>query len=43
MTTESTTAADYLNRKLAFLKELKSPTQAQQLLILLAEKPDRTA
>ena len=43
MTTESTTAADYLNRKLAFLKELKSPTQAQQLLILLAEKPDRPA
>ena len=43
MTAESTTAVDYLNRKLAYLKGLKAPTQAQQLLILLAEKPDRTA
>ena len=43
MTTESTTAADYLNHKLAYLKGLKAPTQAQQLLILLAEKPDRNA
>jgi hypothetical protein len=43
MTAESTTADDYLDRKLAHLKGLKSPTQAQQLLILLAEKPDRTA
>lgn len=43
MTAESTTASDYLNRKLAYLKGLKAPTQAQQLLILLAEKPDRTA
>jgi hypothetical protein len=37
------TAADYLNSKLAYLKGLKAPTEAQQLLILLAEKPDRTA
>ena len=43
MTAESTTADDYLDRKLAHLKGLKSPTQAQQLLILLAEKLDRTA
>jgi hypothetical protein len=43
MTAESTTADDYLDRKLAHLKGLKAPTQAQQLLILLAEKPDRTA
>ena len=43
MTTESTPADDYLNHKLAYLKGLKAPTQAQQLLILLAEKPDRTA
>ena len=37
------TAADYLNSKLASLKGLKAPTEAQQLFILLAEKPDRTA
>jgi len=43
MTADSTTTVDYLNRKLAYLKGLKAPTQAQQLLILLAEKPDRTA
>jgi hypothetical protein len=43
MTAASTTASDYLNRKLAYLQGLKAPTQAQQLLILLAEKPDRTA
>ena len=43
MTAASITAADYLNSKLASLKELKVPTQAQQLLILLVEKPDRTA
>ena len=36
------TAADHLNSKLASLKGLKAPTQVQQLLILLAEKPDRT-
>ena len=43
MTADSTTTVDYLNRKLAYLKGLKAPTQAQQLLLLLAEKPDRTA
>ena len=37
------TATDYLNSKLASLKGLKAPTEAQQLFILLAEKPDRNA
>lgn len=43
MTTSTPTAADYLASKVASLKGLKAPTQAQQLLLLLAEKPDRTA
>lgn len=37
------TTNDYLSRKLAYLKGLKSPSQAQQLLILLTEKPSRNA
>jgi hypothetical protein len=35
--------ADYLHSKLAYLKGLKGPTEQQQLLILLADKPDRNA
>ena len=34
---------EWLMNRVAFLKDLKSSTEPQQLLVLLAEKPDRSA
>ena len=34
---------EWLMNRVAFLKGLKSGTEPQQLLVLLAEKPDRSA
>jgi Conjugal transfer protein TraD len=34
---------DYLQKRLTYIKALKAPTEQQQLLLLLAEKPDRSA
>ncbi len=34
---------EWLMNRVAFLKGLKSSTEPQQLLVLLAEKPDRSA
>jgi hypothetical protein len=38
MTADSTTTVDYLNRKLAYLKGLKAPTQTQLAVLLRAER-----
>lgn len=46
MTTDTPTAQkkdDWLERKVAYIKGLKSPSEAHQLLILLAAKATRTA
>lgn len=34
--------ADYLANRMAYIKTLKAPSEQQQLLVLLAEKTDRT-
>ncbi len=36
------TKEEWIAARLAYLRGLKSPAEAQRLLILLAEKPDRT-
>ena len=37
------TKEEWLNARLAYLRGLKSPTEMQKFLMLLADKPDRTA